>query len=223
MRLRCRYGRGEGFVALVMAPSSPTHKGENVVVLGSVVNQDGRSSSLTAPNGPSQAVLIKEALKAADVAPSSLVQVAMHGTGTPLGDPIEVNALGQVFSGDADQRTPLTLGSAKSCFGHTEATAGLTGGACSMHLDVYYMLVFVCVNVCVRSDELVALQVSSRPPWPWCRPRMLQCSAVATSTPTLPPYLVIGSFLPNLNQPSTGALHQQHRHRNKFLRAALLA
>ena len=52
------------------------------------MNQDGRSSSLTAPNGPSQQLLLRRALQAADLAATDVAYVAVHGTGTPLGDPI---------------------------------------------------------------------------------------------------------------------------------------
>ena len=55
---------------------------------GSAVNQDGRSSSLTAPNGPSQQRLLRRALQAADLAATDIAYVVVHGTGTPLGDPI---------------------------------------------------------------------------------------------------------------------------------------
>ena len=55
---------------------------------GSAVNQDGRSSSLTAPNGPAQQLLVARALRAASLAASDVAYIAVHGTGTPLGDPI---------------------------------------------------------------------------------------------------------------------------------------
>jgi acyl transferase domain-containing protein len=55
---------------------------------GSAINQDGRSSSLTAPNGPSQNALITAAMSASELAPTDVAAIAMHGTGTPLGDPI---------------------------------------------------------------------------------------------------------------------------------------
>lgn len=75
---------------------------------GSAYNQDGRSSGLTAPNGPAQTALVRTALATAAASPSAVRLVSMHGTGTPLGDPIEVNALGQAV---ADQRPHhLTLG-----------------------------------------------------------------------------------------------------------------
>jgi acyl transferase domain-containing protein len=61
-----------------------------LLLAATAVNQDGRSSSLTAPNGPSQAAVIHAALTAAGVPPSAVGLLEMHGTGTPLGDPIEV-------------------------------------------------------------------------------------------------------------------------------------
>ena len=87
--------------------------------------QDGRSSGLTAPNGPSQSALIRAALKSSRAAPTEVGLVSIHGTGTPLGDPIEVGALGQGF-GAAGARAdgPTALLSNKSCYGHTEGTAG---------------------------------------------------------------------------------------------------
>ena len=90
-----------------------------------VCMQDGRSSGLTAPNGPSQSALIRTALTAAGHGPAAVAAVSVHGTGTPLGDPIEVGALGQGLarSGFA-AAAPLLLLSNKSCFGHTEGAAG---------------------------------------------------------------------------------------------------
>lgn len=66
-------------------------------------SQDGRSSGLTAPNGPSQSALIKAALAAAGAQLHQVTQVSVHGTGTPLGDPIEAGALGQALAGILDR------------------------------------------------------------------------------------------------------------------------
>ena len=90
------------------------------LLCGSATNQDGRSSGLTAPNGPSQRALLAAALQQAGLSPAALAAVAVHGTGTPLGDPIEVGALAQTFSSLAGP----ALVSNKSCFGHTEGAAG---------------------------------------------------------------------------------------------------
>ena len=120
------YGRGEGFAVLVLGLNG-THGDTLAVLEATAVNQDGRSSSLTAPNGPSQTALVTHALHHARLNASRLAYVALHGTGTPLGDPIEVNALGQALTGAQQSSRPLAVGSVKSCYGHTEGAAGLTG------------------------------------------------------------------------------------------------
>ena len=98
------------------------------VLSSSAINQDGQSSGLTAPNGPSQTRLLLSALQQAYLAPTKLRFLAVHGTGTPLGDPIEVGALGQAIrSSAATNPVAVMLGSVKSCYGHTEGAAGLTG------------------------------------------------------------------------------------------------
>ena len=86
----------------------------HAVITGTAVNQDGRSSSLTAPNGPSQQALISSCLRDADAAPTAVGYTAVHGTGTPLGDPIEVGALaGALGATSTGRSTALTLGSVK--------------------------------------------------------------------------------------------------------------
>lgn len=127
------YGRGEGFVAVVMQRNAGTPSAAIPVcgiLLGSAVNQAGRSSGLTAPNGPSQSALIKTALRGACLGTASVRFVSVHGTGTALGDPIEIGALAQALPGGnttGGSHAPLTLASNKSCYGHTEGAAGLTG------------------------------------------------------------------------------------------------
>ena len=86
----------------------------SAVVRATAVNQDGKSSSLTAPNGPSQQSLIASCLATAGISASTVAYVAVHGTGTPLGDPIEVGALAGALAGKFGERSsPLSLGSVK--------------------------------------------------------------------------------------------------------------
>ncbi|MDH6193350.1 amino acid adenylation domain-containing protein [Streptomyces sp. CZ24] len=97
------------------------------VLRGSAVNNDGAAKAgFTAPSVPGQAAVIAEAQAAAGVGPADIGYVEAHGTATALGDPIEVQALQQVF-GQQERQAPCALGSVKTNIGHADATAGLAG------------------------------------------------------------------------------------------------
>jgi 3-oxoacyl-(acyl-carrier-protein) synthase len=134
------YVRAEG-AAMLLAVSG-AQGGAVALLAGSAVNQDGRSSGLTAPNGPAQQEVLRAALASAGLAPGDVSGLQLHGTGTGLGDPIEVGAALQVMLGGAARPTaasaargagPLQLLAAKSIVGHAEPAAGLTGVLFAAH------------------------------------------------------------------------------------------
>ncbi len=123
------YGRGEGCGMVVLKRLSDAEKdGDNIlaVIRGSAVNHDGASSGLTVPNRNAQKKLIIEALKYSDTKPDEIGYIEAHGTGTSLGDPVEVNALADVFA-TKTRKSPLLIGSVKGNIGHLEAASGVAG------------------------------------------------------------------------------------------------
>jgi len=121
---------GEGAAVLVLKRlSDAVAQGDRIraVIRGAAVGHDGRSSVLTAPNGPAQEAVMRAALKDAQVMPGDVSFVETHGTGTSLGDPIEVEALDAVYGAGSVGDGVCLLGAVKTNFGHLEASAGLAG------------------------------------------------------------------------------------------------
>ncbi|MFB4263792.1 type I polyketide synthase [Nonomuraea sp. GTA35] len=117
--------RAEGCGVLVLTRESlAAGRRVRAVIRGTAANHDGRTNGLTAPNPRAQADLLRRALDDAGVRPEQVTYIEAHGTGTPLGDPIEVEALREVYGGGS---LPCALGSVKTNFGHQEAAAGVTG------------------------------------------------------------------------------------------------
>ena len=124
------YVRSEGCGIIVLKRlRDAVADGDNILaqIRGSAVNQDGPSGGLTVPNGPSQEAVIRQALESGGVTPDRVSYIEAHGTGTSLGDPIEVGALAAVFGTSHSQQQPLILGSVKTNIGHAECAAGIAG------------------------------------------------------------------------------------------------
>jgi acyl transferase domain-containing protein len=170
------YVRSEGAGAVVLKPlDEAIADGDRVyaVIRGGAVNQDGRTNGLTAPNGPSQEALVREALVDAEVEPAAISYVEAHGTGTALGDPIELNSLGEVLATGRPDDRPCAVGSVKSNCGHLEAAAGIAGlikVALSLeHLEIPPSLHFQQPNPHIPFDRLpfeVQTSLGSWPKWP---------------------------------------------------------
>ncbi|MCG8416520.1 MAG: SDR family NAD(P)-dependent oxidoreductase [Proteobacteria bacterium] len=125
--------RGEGCGVVVLERLSDARASGDTpraLIAGSAVNQDGRSTGLTAPNVRSQIALLRDALERADREPAAVSYIETHGTGTSLGDPIEVEAIKAVYGASAPahcEQATLWLGAVKSNIGHLEAAAGMAG------------------------------------------------------------------------------------------------
>jgi acyl transferase domain-containing protein len=124
------YVRGEGCGVVVLKRLSDALAAKDniwAVIHGSAVNQDGLSNGLTAPNGKAQRAVIRKALQNARLTGAELGLLEAHGTGTSLGDPIEVESLGEIYGPSEGESIPCALGSVKTNIGHLEAGAGIAG------------------------------------------------------------------------------------------------
>lgn len=123
--------RGEGGGALVLKSyDKAVSDGDHIyaVILGSSVNNDGRSSSVGAPNPLAHEKLLKSAWQKSKIDPRTIQYIEAHGTGTRIGDPIEVNGINRAFSAYTQDKQFCGLGSVKSNLGHlTGGASGLTG------------------------------------------------------------------------------------------------
>ncbi|WP_323045802.1 beta-ketoacyl synthase N-terminal-like domain-containing protein, partial [Paraburkholderia sp.] len=124
------YVRGEGCAILILKRLADAQRdGDPVwaVIRGSAINQDGASAGLTAPNQKAQQAVIEAALKRSGIAAHEVKYLEAHGTGTPLGDPIEVEAAAAALGVGRGADSPLLIGSVKTNVGHLEAAAAVAG------------------------------------------------------------------------------------------------
>jgi acyl transferase domain-containing protein/acyl carrier protein len=162
--------------------------GDRILALirGSAVNQDGRSQGLTAPNGQAQQRVITRALHAAGVEPGRLEYIVAQGTGTPLGDAVEFEALQEVLGERASDERLCALGSIKANIGHLEAASGVASVIAAIlalqHETIPPQIHFQQANARI-SLERAALFFPREPvAWPQCeQPRMAGVSALSFS------------------------------------------
>lgn len=124
------YVRGEGCALVLLKRLADARRdGDEVlaVLLGSAVNQDGRTPGISAPSMTQQQACLLAALADAGLTPEDIDYVEGHGTGTPLGDPVELQALAHVFRRSDAATTPLRVASVKANIGHTETVSGVAG------------------------------------------------------------------------------------------------
>ena len=126
------------------------------IVAGSAVNTDGRKSSLTLPSAEAQINLIQRAYTKAGISADQIDYLEAHGTGTPVGDPIETLAIGKAIA--MQRRTPLPIGSVKSNLGHLEAASGVAGLAKALltlvHRQVPATIGITQLNPAIAFDDL---------------------------------------------------------------------
>ena len=172
------YVRSEGAVMLLLKPlTTAITDGDQIhaVIKSTASNHGGQASGLTVPNPEQQVQLMKTAWQAADIDPLILGYIEAHGTGTSLGDPIEVQSLKQAFS-QARAQSPTQakqscgIGSVKTNLGHLEAAAGITGllktVLCLQHRQLPATVHFNQLNEHISLSDSGLYIVDRLQPWP---------------------------------------------------------
>ena len=167
------YVRAEGCGAVVLKRLPDALRDRDhilALVRGSAVNQDGRTAGIAAPNGSAQQSVIHEALAQAGVAPGELTYLEAHGTGTSIGDPIEVEAIKGALGKPAPGESRCLLGSVKSNIGHLENASGMAGLAkvlgCLQHDEIPGQLHFTKLNPRISlAGTRIVIPVKPQP-WP---------------------------------------------------------
>lgn len=126
------YVPGEGVGAILLKPlDKALEDGDNIygVIIGSAENHGGKTNGYTVPNPKYQTDVIVEAIKNAEIDPRNITYIEAHGTGTKLGDPIEITGIKNAFENFTNDKGFCALGSVKSNIGHLEGAAGIAGVA----------------------------------------------------------------------------------------------
>src|ERR1700694_4295191 len=167
------YVRGEGCGIIVLKRlSAALRDGDHIYALvpGSAVNQDGRTAGITVPNGLAQQAVMSQALTRAGITADRLSYIETHGTGTALGDPIEVQAIAEVIGEATSPDQQCVLGSVKANIGHLETAAGMAGLIkallCLKHGEIPGQIHFEKLNPHISLEKTPLVISSKRQPWP---------------------------------------------------------
>jgi acyl transferase domain-containing protein/thioesterase domain-containing protein/acyl carrier protein len=174
------YVRGEGCgLVLLKRLEDAERDGDDIlaVLRGTSVNQDGRTSGISAPNSQSQVACIRAALKQANLAPDDIDYIEAHGTGTPLGDPIEMMALGQIFGAADPAARPCYVTSVKANVGHMETVSGVAGLIKTVllmqHEEILPQANFESLNPHIKLDGTRLAIPTKQIPWPRSKRRRI--------------------------------------------------
>ena len=175
------YGRSEGCgVIFLKRMSDAIRDKDNIlaVIKATAVNNDGKSAGLTVPNGKSQEDVMMKALSQTELSNSDISYIEAHGTGTPLGDPIEAHAINKVYGNQRGKNNPLFLGTVKTNIGHLESASGVVGVIKTVislqKKKIYKHLNFNKLNPHIQlNDTRIALQNTD-----WDTESKLKCAGV---------------------------------------------
>jgi acyl transferase domain-containing protein/acyl carrier protein len=165
-------GSGEGVAALILKPFFEALKDQDhiyAVIKGSAINQDGSSANITAPNALAQADVIEKAWRRAGVHPDTISYIEAHGTGTKIGDPIEIEGITKAFERYTGKKQFCGIGSVKTNIGHLYEASGIVGlikvVLSLKHGEIPPTLNFKLPNKNINFEESPVYIVDQLTPW----------------------------------------------------------
>lgn len=178
------YGRGEGIGALIVKRlKDALADGDTIraVIRGTGISSDGKTIGITKPSSEAQADLIRKVYENAGLSYGDTAFVETHGTGTPVGDPIELEAIGMTFGKERTLQDPLYIGSIKGNFGHTEGCSGLAGVfkalLCLENGTLVPTAGFEYLNPKIKLSEWKLTIPMENVPWPTPGPRRISINS----------------------------------------------
>lgn len=179
------FGRGEGCGVVVLKRLSDAERdGDRImaIVRGGAVVHNGSTGGITSPSGKAQARVITQALKDARLAPSQVQYLEAHGTGTELGDSMELSSASSVYGRGRKPEEPLLVGSVKANISHLEAAGGISGlikSVLSMHHGVIPPQIhFNKPSQHIPWDRLPVKMVTEQTAWPGTEERIAGVTAL---------------------------------------------
>jgi acyl transferase domain-containing protein/acyl carrier protein len=167
------YARAEGVGVIVVKPlSAAIADADSIysVIRATYVNQDGRTAGITVPSDGAQEAMLREVYRQAGLTADSVHYIEAHGTGTSVGDPLELSAIGRVLGAPRTDGSCCLVGSVKSNVGHLEAASGVAGlikaSLALRHARIPPSLHFTTPNPQIPFDELNLRVVQELEPWP---------------------------------------------------------
>ena len=187
------YVRSEGAVMMVLKPLQQAIADQDLihaVIKGTAINHGGQASGLTVPNPDGQTKLLLEAWKSAGITPDSISYIEAHGTGTKLGDPIEIRALKEAFLASSNKplhsfpKNSCAISSLKSNLGHLEAAAGIAGllkvVLCLKHQTLVPSINFEEINPQINLKESPFYIAQTNQNWSISTPNKVRIACVSS-------------------------------------------
>lgn len=202
------YVPGEGVGAVLLTTlERAKEKGYQIygVIKGGALNHGGKTAGITVPDAFAQAEVIKSAIQNAKISPENITYIEAHGTGTSLGDPIEIQGLTKAFQKWTSKKNYCGIGSVKSNIGHLESASGIVGLTKILlqfkYKELFPSLYSTNINPIIKLEDTPFFLVSKLEPWHSSNPNIPKIAALSSfGANGSNAHLIIEEYVNNVNE-----------------------